>query len=82
MLVMKRLCLLFAALLLAAGGIGAGAAGPAEAKTKDGKYLIYLSLSYSGNAWQSEAANIVKALAKTPPFDQTVAPSIQMLDTE
>ncbi|MBO0904727.1 ABC transporter substrate-binding protein [Jiella sp. MQZ13P-4] len=45
---------------------------PAEAKTKDGKWRIYLSLSYSGNSWQSEAANIVKALAKTPPFDKTV----------
>ncbi len=47
-------------------------AGAADAKTADGKWLIYLSLSYSGNAWQSEAANIVKALAKTPPFDETV----------
>lgn len=44
----------------------------AEAKTEDGKWLIYLSLSYSGNSWQSEAANIVKALAQTPPYDQTV----------
>lgn len=36
------------------------------------KYKVYLSLSYSGNAWQSEAANIVKALAKTPPYDKEV----------
>lgn len=36
------------------------------------KFKIYLSLSYSGNAWQSEAANIVKALAATPPYDQQV----------
>lgn len=36
------------------------------------KYKIYLALSYSGNAWQSEAANIVKALAKTPPYDKEV----------
>lgn len=36
------------------------------------KYKIYLSLSYSGNAWQSEAANIVKALSKTPPYDTMV----------
>ncbi len=43
----------------------------AQAKKKD-KYLIYLSLSYSGNAWQSEAANVVKALAKTPPYDKLV----------
>jgi ribose transport system substrate-binding protein len=36
------------------------------------KIKIFLSLSYSGNAWQSEAANIVKALAMTPPYDKTV----------
>lgn len=42
------------------------------ASAQDKKYKIYLSLSYSGNAWQSEAANIVKALAKTPPYDQMV----------
>jgi ribose transport system substrate-binding protein len=46
------------------------AAGSASAQEK--KFKIYLSLSYSGNAWQSEAANIVKALAKTPPYDKTV----------
>jgi ribose transport system substrate-binding protein len=45
-------------------------AQPAIAEDK--KYKIYLSLSYSGNAWQSEAANIVKALAATPPFDQQI----------
>ena len=36
------------------------------------KIKIFLSLSYSGNAWQSEAANIVKALAATPPYDKLV----------
>lgn len=46
------------------GGIGA-------ANAQD-KFNVYLSLSYSGNAWQSEAANIVKALAKTPPYDEMV----------
>ncbi|MCB8840498.1 sugar ABC transporter substrate-binding protein [Aurantimonas sp. VKM B-3413] len=38
----------------------------------DKKYKIYLAMSYSGNSWQSEAANIVKALAKTPPYDKEV----------
>ena len=38
----------------------------------DKKYKIYLAMSYSGNSWQSEAANIVKALAKTPPYDKQV----------
>jgi ribose transport system substrate-binding protein len=46
------------------GGIGG-------ANAQD-KFNVYLSLSYSGNAWQSEAANIVKALAKTPPYDEMV----------
>ncbi|MGE0006809.1 MAG: sugar ABC transporter substrate-binding protein [Parvibaculaceae bacterium] len=42
------------------------------ATAQDKKYKIYLSLSYSGNSWQSEAANIVKALAQTPPYNETV----------
>lgn len=53
-----------------AGHYGIGTAN-AQAKPKD-KYVVYLSLSYSGNAWQSEAANVVKALAKTPPYDKLV----------
>jgi len=60
-------CLLGAA---AALGLLAASAGSAQAQEK--KLKIYLSLSYSGNAWQSEAANIVKALAKTPPYDKLV----------
>jgi ribose transport system substrate-binding protein len=43
-----------------------------DAAAQEKKYKIYLSLSYSGNSWQSEAANIVKALAKTPPYDKMV----------
>lgn len=46
--------------------------GAASAQDADKKYKIYLSLSYSGNSWQSEAANIVKALAATPPYDKQV----------
>ena len=42
---------------------------PARAQEK---IKVFLSLSYSGNAWQSEAANIVKALAATPPYDKLV----------
>ncbi|WP_425106441.1 sugar ABC transporter substrate-binding protein [Ancylobacter sp.] len=61
-----------AALLLGAACMAAiqpaQAAGPKDGK----KYKIYLSLSYSGNAWQSEAANIVKALAATPPYNDMV----------
>lgn len=36
------------------------------------KYKVYLNLSYSGNAWQSEGANVIKAMAKTPPYDEMV----------
>jgi ribose transport system substrate-binding protein len=46
------------------------AVGTASADQK--KFKIYLSLSYSGNSWQSEAANVVKALAATPPYDKMV----------
>ncbi len=61
----------YTASALAVAALVAGAAGGASAE--DGKkYKIYLSLSYSGNAWQSEAANIVKALAATPPYNDMV----------
>lgn len=50
----------------------AGLVGGASAQDADKKFKIYLSLSYSGNSWQSEAANIVKALAATPPYDKQV----------
>ncbi|MBN1636328.1 MAG: ABC transporter substrate-binding protein [Deltaproteobacteria bacterium] len=44
-----------------------------DAKAEENKrFKIFLSLSYSGNVWQSSAANIVKALAKTPPYDEMV----------
>ena len=36
------------------------AVGPAEAQEK---YKIFLSMSYIGNDWQAEAANMVKAMA-------------------
>lgn len=54
---------------LAVAAAVAGLAGSAQAQDK---FKVYLSLSYSGNAWQSEAANIVKALAQTPPYDTMV----------
>ncbi len=58
-------------MLLAGAALAVAAVSGASAQDKE-KYKIYLSLSYSGNAWQSEAANIVKALAKTPPYDEMV----------
>jgi ribose transport system substrate-binding protein len=58
-------------LLAAAALVGMGAATATPAMAQE-KIKIFLSLSYSGNAWQSEAANIVKALAATPPYDKLV----------
>ncbi len=56
---------------LCAAAIGLSLTAP-DAQAQDKKLKIYLSLSYSGNSWQSEAANIVKALAATPPYDTMV----------
>ena len=55
------------ALLAALFGTVAASQAMAEDKIK-----VFLSLSYSGNAWQSESANVVKALAATPPYDKMV----------
>ena len=33
---------------------------------------MFLDMSYSGNTWQAAAANGIKALAGTPPYDKTV----------
>ncbi|WP_445504280.1 sugar ABC transporter substrate-binding protein [Microvirga sp. G4-2] len=35
-------------------------------------YKVFLNMSYSGNTWQAAAANGIKALAATPPYDKTV----------
>ena len=35
-------------------------------------YKVFLDMSYSGNSWQASAANGIKALAETPPYDKTV----------
>ncbi|MBV9440239.1 MAG: ABC transporter substrate-binding protein [Candidatus Eremiobacteraeota bacterium] len=36
------------------------------------KFKIFISLSFSGDAWLNEAANAIKALAATPPYDKMV----------
>src|SRR3984893_7995187 len=38
----------------------------------DQKYKVFLDMSYSGNSWQASAANGIKALAGTPPYDKSV----------
>ncbi|MDE0201546.1 MAG: substrate-binding domain-containing protein, partial [Rhodospirillaceae bacterium] len=65
-----------------AAGVGIGlAAGvtadKAEAKTEDGKFLVYYSMSYVGNAWQTEAKNTVIAMAKAPQYRDRVELRVQ-----
>src|SRR5258707_13794526 len=38
----------------------------------DQKYKVFLDMSYSGNTWQAAAANGIKALAGTPPYDKLI----------
>ncbi|HET7315249.1 sugar ABC transporter substrate-binding protein [Salinisphaera sp.] len=51
--------------LLALGALALSlSALPGSAQAADQKYKIYLSMSYIGNDWQSEAKNMVTAMAK------------------
>lgn len=54
--------------VLVVAGANVATAGAAHAK-----YKIALSLSYTGNDWQSEAANLVKAEAATAPYKSLVS---------
>ena len=58
---------LIPAALVAALVIG----GIAEVSARD-RHKVFLNMSYSGNTWQAAAANGIKALAATPPYDKTV----------
>lgn len=49
--------------------LAAGITMPAAAQSP---YKVFLNMSYSGNIWQAAAANGVKALAETPPYDKQV----------
>jgi ribose transport system substrate-binding protein len=64
------------AVLGAAVGL-AFAPDSAQAKTKDGKYLIYYSMSYVGNAWQTEAKNGISAMSKTAAYKDRVELRVQ-----
>jgi ABC-type sugar transport system substrate-binding protein len=44
---------------------------PGSAIAED-HYKVFLDMSYSGNTWQAAAANGIKALASTPPYDKSV----------
>jgi ribose transport system substrate-binding protein len=66
----KRLCNALCIAVVALGFLVHGTTDPAHAQGK--KFKIYLSLSFSGDAWINEATNSIKALALTPPYDKMV----------
>jgi ribose transport system substrate-binding protein len=68
---------------LAALGIGfaAALAVPGQAHAA-GKYKVFLSMSYVGNDWQTEAANMVKAMANTPALKDKVDLEVQVAGTD
>ena len=52
------------ALLRAAVAAATAVSVVSSAAAADGKFPIYLSMSYVGNGWQSEATNMISAMAK------------------
>lgn len=59
-------------LLFGAAGLAAAGAMTGPVPAAAAPYKVFLDLSYSGNVWQTEAANGIKALAETPPYDKEV----------
>ena len=59
------------------GLLGAVGLGQAAAEAAD-KYKIYLSMSYIGNDWQGEAANMVKAMAASKDMADKVDLQVQV----
>jgi ribose transport system substrate-binding protein len=46
------------------------------------KYKVFLSMSYVGNDWQTEAANMVKAMSQTPGIKDKVDLEVQVAGTD
>ena len=63
---------LLGAALAAAGALGATGAAAQE------KHKVFLSMSYIGNDWQAEAANMVKAMAAHPSMANKVDLQVQV----
>jgi ribose transport system substrate-binding protein len=65
--------------LLGAALLGSVAlSGITAAEAQDKKYKIFLSMSYIGNDWQAEAANMVKAMAAHPSMADKVDLQVQV----
>jgi ribose transport system substrate-binding protein len=56
----------------------AGTSGDAGAATAGKKFKIFLSMSYIGNDWQAEAANMVKAMADSKTMRDKVDLQVQV----
>lgn len=67
---------------LALGVLALAAFAVTTPATAAGKYKIYLSMSYVGNDWQTEAANMVKAMALTPALRDKVDLEVQVAGTD
>ncbi len=62
----------------AAGALAMLVAGLATSAMAQEKFKIFLSMSYIGNDWQAEAANMVKAMAAHPSLADKVDLQIQV----
>lgn len=60
------------------GGVALSVALIASAPAAMAKYKIYLSMSFIGNDWQAEAANMVKAMAQSADMKDKVNLEVQV----
>jgi ribose transport system substrate-binding protein len=67
-----------ALVVTAAAGVVLGLAGPPQAAVAAEKLKVFLSMSYIGNDWQAEAANMVKAMAAHKDFADKVDLQVQV----
>lgn len=70
------------AALLAIAACGAADSTSNSDAKKDGKYKVALSLSFTGNDWQDQAANLVKAAAASDSYKSKVDLSVDIAGTE
>ena len=63
---------------VAAGALALAMAAGMQPADAAGKYKIYLSMSYIGNDWQAEAANMVKAMALSKDMAKKVDLQVQV----
>lgn len=68
-----------AASVLAAGAFFIASLADAPAEAADGKkFKVYLSMSYHGNDWQAENANMLQAMAKSKNYRDKVDLEVQV----